>query len=143
MAVLMGAFCLFQVQPIISKAILPWFGGSPAVWTTCLLFFQVLLLAGYGFAEWLHRYCEPRRQAMLYLGLTCLALLTLPILPGDAWKPRDGSHPTGQILLLLVANIGLPYFLLATFSPWCRSGSPESPPSVPPILSTRYRILVL
>jgi hypothetical protein len=96
---------------------LPWFGGSPAVWTTCLLFFQLLLLAGYAFADWLSRWPQPRRQAVIFLSLLGLALWTLPITPGDYWKPRDGTNPAGRILLLLAAKIGLPYFLLAAASP--------------------------
>ena len=116
-AVLLGAFLLFQVQPVISKTILPWFGGSPAVWTTCLLFFQLLLLAGYAFADWLTRWPQPRQQALIHLSLIGLALLTLPITPGEFWKPADGSYPAGRILLLLTAKIGLPYFLLASTSP--------------------------
>jgi hypothetical protein len=116
-AVLLGAFLLFQVQPVISKTILPWFGGSPAVWTTCLLFFQLLLLAGYAFADWLTRWPQPRQQALIHLSLVGLALLTLPITPGEFWKPADGSYPAGRILLLLTAKIGLPYFLLASTSP--------------------------
>ncbi len=116
-AVLLGAFLLFQVQPVISKTILPWFGGSPAVWTTCLLFFQVSLLAGYAFADWLSRRPQPRQQALIHLGLIALALLTLPITPGEFWKPTDGSYPAGRILLLLTAKIGLPYFVLAATSP--------------------------
>ena len=107
-AVLLGAFLLFQVQPVISKTILPWFGGSPAVWTTCLLFFQLSLLAGYAFADWLSRRPQPRQQALIYLGLIALALLTLPITPGEFWKPNDSSYPAGRILLLLTAKIGLP-----------------------------------
>jgi len=115
--VLLGAFLLFQVQPVISKTILPWFGGSPAVWTTCLLFFQLLLLAGYAFADWLTRWPQPRQQARIHLSLLVLALLTLPITPGEFWKPADGAYPAGRILLLLTAKIGLPYFLLASTSP--------------------------
>ncbi len=117
LAILLGAFLLFQVQPVISKTILPWFGGSPAVWTTCLLFFQVSLLAGYAFADWLSRRPQPRQQAMIHLSLVGLALLTLPITPGEYWMPPDGSYPTARILLLLTAKIGLPYFVLASTAP--------------------------
>src|SRR5712672_1131922 len=97
-AVLLGltiftsAFLLFQVQPLIAKFILPWFGGSPAVWTTCMLFFQVTLLGGYAYAHLIIQKLKPRQQVMVHLTLLGLALLMLPITPGDGWKPTDGSQ---------------------------------------------------
>jgi SAM-dependent methyltransferase len=115
--ILLGAFLLFQVQPVISKMILPWFGGSPMVWTTCLLFFQTLLLAGYTYAHLLSRLPAPSHQALVHLVLVVVALVLLPITPGDAWKPTDGSWPMFKILWLLAACVGLPYFLLAATSP--------------------------
>jgi SAM-dependent methyltransferase len=116
-AILLGAFLLFQVQPVISKMILPWFGGSPMVWTTCLLFFQTLLLAGYAYAHLLSRVPVASRQALVHLILVVVALVLLPITPGDAWKPADGNWPMLKILCLLAACVGLPYFLLAATSP--------------------------
>lgn len=115
--VLLGAFLLFQVQPLFSKMILPWFGGSPAVWTTCLLFFQTLLLAGYAYAHGLSRVRPVSRQPIIHLTLAALALLLLPITPAGSWVPTDGSHPIGRILLLLTRHVGLPYLLLAATSP--------------------------
>ena len=132
LTILLGAFLLFQVQPIISKMILPWFGGGPAVWSTCLLFFQVLLLAGYGYAHGLTRLKNPRAQMVLHIGLLIAALTTLPIHPAAAWKPLDSAHPTTRILALLAANIGLPYFVLAATSPlvqaWFSRVVPERTP---------------
>ena len=90
-----GAFLLFLVQPLIGRFILPWFGGSPAVWTTCLLFFQVLLVGGYAYADLSIRRLRPRRQVILHLALLAVALLLLPITPGDAWKPPDGAIADG------------------------------------------------
>ena len=78
-----GAFLLFQVQPLIGKYILPWFGGSPGVWTTCLLFFQVLLLGGYAYAHLLSTRVRPRAQVIVHLALLALALVLLPITPTD------------------------------------------------------------
>ncbi len=115
--ILLGAFLLFQVQPIISKMILPWFGGSPMVWTTCLLFFQMLLLAGYAYAHLLARYLTVPRQAVVHIVLVGGALFLLPITPGDGWKPLDGDQPMLRILMLLAVCVGLPYFLLAGTSP--------------------------
>lgn len=115
--IFVSAFLLFQVQPLISKAILPWFGGSPAVWTTCMLFFQVTLFFGYAYAHALTRFATPRTQLALHVLLLAAALIFLPILPSEAWKPVDGSQPTWRILSLLLATVGLPYFLLSTTGP--------------------------
>jgi SAM-dependent methyltransferase len=104
------------VQPIIAKQILPWFGGSAAVWTTCLVFFQSILLAGYAYADWTTR-LGARRQAMLHVALLALSLLCLPILASSGWKPQGDEQPILRILLLLGATIGLPYFLLSTTTP--------------------------
>jgi hypothetical protein len=104
------------VQPIIAKQILPWFGGSAAVWTTCLVFFQSVLLAGYAYADWTTR-LGPRRQAMLHVALLVISLACLPILASSGWKPQGDEQPILRILLLLGATIGLPYFLLSTTTP--------------------------
>ena len=112
-----GAFLLFLVQPLIAKFILPWFGGSPAVWTTCMLFFQVTLLGGYAYAHLIIQKLKPRQQVIVHLTLLALALLLLPITPGDHWKPADGSQPTLRILILLSACIGLPYLALSATGP--------------------------
>ena len=96
LTIFVSAFLLFQVQPIINKTILPWFGGSPAVWTTCILFFQLVLLAGYAYADWLIQRVPQRRQGLIHLGVVVLAVLTLPINPSDYWKPMDGSWPPWQ-----------------------------------------------
>ena len=88
LTIFIGAFLLFQVQPLIGKYILPWFGGGPGVWTTCLLFFQMLLLAGYAYAHFISGRFPPRRQAILHLALLGVALALLPIIPADAWKPE-------------------------------------------------------
>jgi hypothetical protein len=105
------------VQPLFSKMILPWFGGSPAVWTTCLLFFQTVLLAGYAYAHGLVHVQGVSRQNLVHLSLAALALLLLPITPIESWKPPDGKHAVWRILLLLTRHVGLPYFLLAATSP--------------------------
>jgi SAM-dependent methyltransferase len=114
--IFLSSFLLFLVQPLIARLILPWFGGSAAVWTTCMLFFQVLLVAGYAYAHGLAK-LGGRRQAIVHSGLLAAALLTLPIAPDAAWKPAGGEEPVTRILLLLGASVGLPYFLLASTSP--------------------------
>ena len=117
LTIFVSAFLLFLIQPVIAKQILPWFGGSAAVWTTCLVFFQCALLAGYYYSDWTTRRLNPKRQAALHLSLVVIALLLLPIIPEIAWKPRGDENPGVRILMLLAATIGLPYFLLATTSP--------------------------
>ncbi|GIZ50501.1 spermidine synthase [Noviherbaspirillum aridicola] len=112
-----SAFLLFLVQPLISKQLLPWFGGSAAVWGSCLAFFQAVLLAGYAYADWVTRRLDGRRQALLHTALLALSLLCLPIIADPGWKPAGGEDPTLRILLMLGATIGLPYFLLSTTGP--------------------------
>ncbi len=117
LTIFLGAFLLFQVQPVVSKMILPWFGGGPAVWSTCLLFFQVLLLAGYAYAHGLIRVNRPWVQTAVHAVVLLAAAATLPIMPDAHWKPIDAATPTLRILKLLAVNIGLPYFALSATSP--------------------------
>jgi hypothetical protein len=115
--IFLSSFLLFLVQPLIARLILPWFGGSAAVWTTCMLFFQALLLAGYAYAHLLTRYATRRFESLMHTALLAVALITLPIAPSEAWKPSGTEPPVLWILLLLGASVGLPYFLLAANSP--------------------------
>src|SRR3954470_13877522 len=123
--ILVSAFLLFQVQPVISKKILPWFGGSPAVWTTCVLFFQLVLLGGYAYAHWLIRSISPKWQGPIHISVLILALLTFPITasgywnitPSSFWKPIDGNMPAIRILLLLAAKVAAPFFVASTTGP--------------------------
>jgi SAM-dependent methyltransferase len=124
----LSSFLLFLVQPIIARQILPWFGGSAGVWTTCLVFFQSVLLVGYGYADTTLR-LGTRRQALLHVALLAVSLAFLPILASSGWKPHGDEQPAVRILLLLGATIGLPYFLLSTTTPlvqawyWRRFGN--------------------
>ena len=115
--IFLSALLLFQVQPIISRFILPWFGGAPAVWTAAMLFFQTTLLAGYAYAHLTERYLPPRLRAAIHVTLLAAAALSLPFVPRDRWKPADGSYPVARILLLLAVSVGLPYFVLSTTGP--------------------------
>jgi hypothetical protein len=117
LTILLSAFLLFQVQPLISKFILPWFGGSPAVWTTCMLFFQCLLFCGYAYAHLTSRLLSGRGQALLHLALIVAAVMLLPITPDAGWKPKPGMEPTWRILGLLTVSVGLPYFVLSATGP--------------------------
>jgi hypothetical protein len=102
---------------VIAKQILPWFGGSAAVWATCLVFFQSVLLAGYAYADYVTRKLSPRRQLIVHGVMLTISLAWLPIAPGDRWKPTGGEDPMLLILGLLIATIGLPYLMLSTTSP--------------------------
>lgn len=115
--IFLSAFLLFEVQPLIVKIILPWFGGSAGVWSAALLFFQLLLLAGYLYAHALVRWVKAQTQMVLHVLLLASSCLLLPILPSSAWKPTDAGDPTLRILGLLLITIGLPYFLLSATSP--------------------------
>jgi hypothetical protein len=118
--IFLSSFLLFLVQPIIAKQILPWFGGSAAVWTTCLVFFQSVLLAGYAYADLTLR-LGARRQALVHVALLAASVAFLPIIASSGWKPQGQEEPISRILLLLVATIGLPYFLLSTTTPLLQS----------------------
>jgi SAM-dependent methyltransferase len=115
--VFLSAFLLFLVQPLIAKLILPWFGGSAVVWNTAMLFFQVLLLAGYAYAHYTIQHLKPKAQFRLHAGLLIAAVLLAPVLPPDFLKPQGESAPVGPILLVLLVSVGLPYFLLSSSSP--------------------------
>ena len=115
--VFLSAFLLFQVQPIIGKFILPWFGSTPGVWATALLFFQLMLLGGYAYAHFIVSRLTWRRQAILHSVLLGLALTVLPITPDDALKPASADAPVARILLILTVSVGVPYLLLAATAP--------------------------
>lgn len=117
LTIFLSAFLLFQIQPLIGKYILPWYGGTPAVWTTCMLFFQVMLLAGYSYAHLIALRLDRRRQGLLHAGLICGSLLFLPIIPEEIWKTVGSENPTWQILALLAVTIGAPYLILASTAP--------------------------
>src|SRR5688572_20620392 len=117
LAAVLGAFLLFLIQPLIAKQILPWFGGSATVWSACLMFFQVMLVAGYAFAH-LSRRLGAARQGVLVLALGSLAMLVaLPIAASPDWAPPDGSAPVTRVIAVLGASVGLPVFLLASTAP--------------------------
>lgn len=138
LTIFLGAFLLFAVQPLLGKFILPWFGGSPGVWTTCLLFFQTLLLGGYLYAHLSATLLTPRRQAFLHLVLLGVALLLLPIVPNPDWRPAGGENPIWRILLLLTVTIGLPYLVLSATGPLMQQWFSQAQPGRSP-----YRLYAL
>ena len=113
-AVFLSAFLLFQIQPLISRLLLPWFGGSPGVWTTCMLFFQFLLFLGYTYSHLITSRLSLAQQTLMHAFLLTATVLPLQILPDPSWKPTDGSTPVPRILAVLSITVGLPYFLLST-----------------------------
>ena len=121
LTIFLSAFLLFQIQPVIAKMILPWFGGSSAVWSTCMFFFQAVLLGGYLYAHWLHGKLSPKRQAIVHTALLAASFLVLPVAADPSWKAAALENPSWQILGLLAATVGLPYFLLAATTPLVQS----------------------
>jgi len=119
--ILVSSFLLFLVQPIIAKQILPWFGGSAAVWTTCLVFFQLALLGGYAYSDFSNRVLKHRTQSMIHIVLLLASLAVLPIVAAAGWKPVGSEDPLWRILGLLLVTIGLPYFMLSTTAPLIQS----------------------
>lgn len=145
--IFLSAFLLFEVQLFLAKYILPWFGGVPAVWTTCMLFFQVLLLGGYGYAHWLTGVRSLRTQRAIHLALLAASLAVLlglaaawgtPLLPDSGWKPAADESPIPAILLLLTVSVGLPFFVLSATNPLLQAWFSRAQPNVSP-----YRLYAL
>ena len=125
LSIFLSAFLLFQIQPMIAKYLLPWFGGTPAVWSTVQLFFQTLLVGGYAYAHWLAKGKSRRREyvhlaLLILVGIQMLILGWLwasPVTPDAAWKPHGEVNPIWEIFKLLTISVGPAYFVLSTNSP--------------------------
>jgi SAM-dependent methyltransferase len=117
LTVALGAFLLFLLEPLFAKMILPRFGGSAAVWSTCLVFFQSALLLGYYYSDVLTRRLSAARQTSTHLALLVVSLALLPIAPHAMLSSSSSYHPAFHILVLLTASIGLPFVLLSATSP--------------------------
>jgi len=137
-AIFLGSFLLFLVQPLVARQMLPWFGGAASVWTVCMVFFQIALLAGYAYAHLVIRYLAPRPRAVLHLALLTLSLLWLPIAADASWKPSGDDAPAPRILLFLLSTIGLPFALLAANGPLAQAWFARARPGVSP-----YRLFAL
>jgi spermidine synthase len=116
-AMFVGATLLFLVQPLFARMALPLLGGSPAVWNTAMLFYQMMLLAGYCYAHVITRVLQPRAQAALHGALLLLPLLVLPIGVPEGWRPPAESSPVWWFLGLLTVAVGLPFFVVSATSP--------------------------
>ena len=112
-----NAVLLFLVQPLFGRMVLPHVGGNSAVWTTCLLFFETALLAGYLYAHFLASHLTVRVQLGIHAGLLALASLSLPLAVPAEWSPANPSDPVPSLLALLTWRIGTPFVLLAAGSP--------------------------
>lgn len=138
--IFLSAFLLFQVQPLVNKYILPWFGGSPAVWTATMLFFQVALFGGYTYSHVLAKLLGQRTQIIVHLVLlvtgAIVALWQFP--PAGTWKPLDSNLPVWRIMVLLTCTVGLPYFALSTTGPLVQSWFARAFPGASP-----YRLYAL
>ncbi len=133
LAIFLSAFLLFQVQPLTARYVLPWYGGGPAVWTSCMLFFQVFLLSGYAYAHWLASLTGPRKQAVVHISLIVVSLFFLPAVPHlQSWSVDLTKDPALRIILLLVSSVGIPYFVLSSTGPlfqsWFTRNSPQGSP---------------
>ena len=147
LTIFLGAFLLFAVQLLLGKYFLPWFGGTPAMWTTCMFFFQVLLLAGYAYSHASVNWLTPRTQGRLHTALLLSSLLLLgilafiwrsPITPNPSWRPHSSDHPVWHLTVLLMISAGLPYFVLASTGPLLQSWFTRTHPG-----STPYRLYSL
>jgi hypothetical protein len=141
LTIFVSSFLLFLVQPIIAKQIVPWFGGSAAVWTTCLTFFQLVLLAGYAYSDLVQK-LSAKRQTVLHIALLLISLAAMPILAGEHWKPLGDEDPLWRILGLLAATIGLPYFMLSTTGPLIQSWFAREQRN-PAVAQRAYRLFAL
>lgn len=129
-AIFTSAFLLFGVQPLAGRYALPWYGGTPGVWTACMLFFQAALLGGYAYAHGLASRLTPRTQAKVHLGVVAVAVAVLgaralwmgsPVAPGPEWRPVGTELAVPRLLAMLTATIGLPFFVLSTTGPLLQS----------------------
>ena len=116
-ALLLSSFLIFWVEPLFTKSVLPMLGGSPRVWNTALVFFQVTLLAGYLYAHWTSRFLSVRRQSVLQVALLAVAAVGLPVLAPEGWSPPADALPIPWLLSLFAVGIGLPFFALSSMAP--------------------------
>jgi len=117
MTLFVNAALLFAVQPMFSKMVLPMLGGTPAVWNTCMLFFQSALLGGYLYAHVTSRWLDVRKQSILQMALFALTFLTLPVAVASGWRPTGSEMPVWWLAGLLAVSLGAPFFMLSTGAP--------------------------
>lgn len=130
-AVFFSAFLLFALQPMVAKFLLPSFGGTAAVWATCMVVFQTLLLAGYAYAHWLRTKLSPRQQRWTHVAALLVALFFLPPVP-NVNIATAVAHPAWELLHSVFTSVGVPFFALAATAPllmeWFRQAFPNRTP---------------
>ena len=131
-AILASSFLIFLVQPMVGKRILPWFGGTPSVWTLCLAFYQTTLFVGYAYAHLLIRFAGPSAQLGIHALVVGAAFIALPVLPGDHWQPTSVANPNTDILAMLTSNVALPFIALASTGPLVQAWFARSYPNRSP-----------
>jgi hypothetical protein len=131
-AILASSFLIFLVQPMVGKRILPWFGGTPSVWTLCLAFYQTTLFIGYAYAHLLIRFAGPLAQLGIHTLVVGAAFIALPVLPGDHWQPTSIANPSTDILAMLTSNVALPFIALASTGPLVQAWFARSYPNRSP-----------
>src|SRR5215831_8904649 len=113
----LSAFLLFMCQPMVGKMLLPYLGGAAAVWTTCVLFFQLMLLIGYVYAHLLARASDMRKQIATHAVVLLLPLVFLPIQFKSASSQSFSLHPSLELLLVLLTSTAVPFFVVSTTAP--------------------------
>lgn len=132
LAIFVSALLLFSVQPLFTKMVLPRLGGSPAVWSVAMVFFQSLLLAGYAYAHYLTKARNRVVPVVVHLALLAAAMVTLPLAIRSGWGEPPTSGYAFWLLGLFSVSIGLPFFALAANNPllqawFVRTGHPNGP----------------
>ena len=115
--IFLSAFLLFQVQPIIARFVLPWFGGTAAVWTTCMMFFQIVLLIGYAYAHVLRLSFSPRNTWLLHAIVLAVAACFAHIVPSESLRPTGDENLNVAVVTVLAITIGLPFLVLSSTGP--------------------------
>lgn len=117
LTIFLGAVLLFSIQLIFARMALPLLGGAPAVWNTAMVFYQAVLLAGYGYAHWLTTRFSPRRQWWIHSGVLLVPLAFLPVAIPAGWEMPGEGNPVPWLLGLLAVAVGVPFFAVSATSP--------------------------
>src|SRR5216684_145877 len=113
----LGAGLLFVVQPMVGKMVVPLLGGTPAVWSTCMVFFQAALLGGYAYAHASTAWLGASRQMLLHVALLALPFTVLPLAVNSALLRGGEANPVLDVLLLLSLSVGLPFLVVSATAP--------------------------
>ena len=112
-----GATLLFVMQPMVGKMILPLLGGTPAVWSTCMVFFQAALLGGYAYAHALTARVRPSRQVLVHLVALALPFAVLPLAVSPRLLRGGEANPVLDVLTILSLSVGLPFLVVSATAP--------------------------